>query len=195
MKFEIGDKVKVVRRVSSHNPGGMGEGKAWSAGWVTPMDNLLHKVGEIIDTDSDIGYLVDFEGSGDHWNFPETALELVSDTFGIKGTDSKGNPRVLTINNLAIGTCVETNVDNPPRKGLILESSQGKVIAYFDGQYDCLTTFFDQDYHVITKVFGMPSSAYLLEEGSYTDVVWTNTSHVKQERIKELKRELKELEG
>lgn len=75
MKFKIGDKVKVVRKVETHSFDGMGEGIEWGNSWTSKMNDSIGKTFIIRSYYPQGGYSF----VGDINEYPEAALELCED--------------------------------------------------------------------------------------------------------------------
>jgi hypothetical protein len=72
-EFKIGDRVKVVRKVPSNDPNGMGCGLQWCNSWNDSMDEFIGKEG-VID------HFVPYNSGanlGGCFSFPISSLELV----------------------------------------------------------------------------------------------------------------------
>jgi hypothetical protein len=47
VRFKVGDKVKIVRKVETHDKNGMGLGREWKNCWNPAMDGLIGESGKI----------------------------------------------------------------------------------------------------------------------------------------------------
>jgi hypothetical protein len=73
VKFKVGGKVKIVRKVETHDKDGMGVGKEWMNSWNRSMKDYIGQKGRI---ESITDHGVSLEDTSYSW--PLAALELLS---------------------------------------------------------------------------------------------------------------------
>lgn len=72
--FNVGDDVKIVRKVDFHHKDGMGKGKEWINSWTGGMDAHIGKTGKIESINPRTGVVISCVS---YYDYPLMALELV----------------------------------------------------------------------------------------------------------------------
>jgi hypothetical protein len=90
--FKVGDKVRIERKVASHDPDGMGDDKPWNCSWNDGMDRYVGCEGYITLA---CDYGVKITGEGFPWMWPLAALRNLT-VKGAPKYELKPFQRVVT---------------------------------------------------------------------------------------------------
>jgi hypothetical protein len=92
-EFKIGDRVKVVRKVPSNDPDGMGIGCIWGDNWIDEMDEAIGMSG-VVEWFCTRSRGIDI-GLG--YNFPSSSLKLIEEYPEKRYEKLEGTVNILTI--------------------------------------------------------------------------------------------------